>query len=79
MRRHIPTLVATAAITLLLPATVFAQSPAPVTSTPAGSPAPTSGLALEGMRWHLREYTAEDGGTAGAARQHPVGIADFRL
>jgi heat shock protein HslJ len=65
MPRHIPTLVATTAIALLIPVGVLAsETPAP--SAPAASPA-TSSLPVEGMRWHLREYRAEDGGMAGAS------------
>ena len=66
MRRHIPTLIATAAIALLIPAAAVAdETPAP--SMPASSPDPTVTLPLEGMRWHLRQYRAEDGEMAGAS------------
>jgi heat shock protein HslJ len=60
-------LLATAAIPfLLLPAAVLAdETPAP--SAPGSSPRAATTLPVEGMRWHLREYTAEDGGKAGAS------------
>lgn len=70
MRIRVPTLVATAAVALLVPLAVLGQSPGP---EPSGSPAPaTSGeptlaLPLEGVRWHLREFRNEDGGMAGAS------------
>jgi heat shock protein HslJ len=66
MRRHTPTLITTAAIALLIPAAAGAAG-TPTPSMPASSPAPTATLPLEGMRWHLREYRAEDGGMAGAS------------
>jgi heat shock protein HslJ len=84
MRIHLPTLVAAAAIGLLLPASVFAQSPtpAPEAGSPApevGSPAPATPLPLEGMRWHLREYRAEDGGMAGASDGGWIRLQDGAL
>lgn len=69
MRTRIAPLVAVAAMTLL-PTAVLGQSPgaaSPDPSAPASPTVPMASLPLEGMRWHLREYTAEDGGTAGAS------------
>jgi heat shock protein HslJ len=56
---------------LLLPGAVLAQSEDPGSAAPSAAPAASPGVAtqlpLEGMRWHLREYRAEDGGMAGAS------------
>ncbi len=65
MSRHISSLIAAAAITLLVPATVLAQSP-DASTMPAGSPTPGGSLSVEGVPWHLRLYRAEDGEMSGA-------------
>jgi heat shock protein HslJ len=65
MSRRTSSLIAAAAITLLVPATVLAQSP-DASTMPAASPIPGSSLSVEGMPWHLRLYRAEDGEMAGA-------------
>jgi heat shock protein HslJ len=51
---------------LLLPGAALAdETPAP--TMPASSSGPAGHPPFEGTRWHLREYQAEDGGTAGAS------------
>ena len=79
MRIHIPSLIATAAIVLLVPASTLAQSAAPAPSTPADSSSPSAHAPFEGTRWHLREFQAEDGGTAGASEGAWLAFADGRL
>ena len=75
MRTKLPGLIATAAVALLVPAATLAASP------DAGSPAPSAPPSathapVEGTRWHLRTYQAEDGGLAGPAYDALITLAD---
>jgi heat shock protein HslJ len=70
VRSSIRTLIAVAALGLSVAASAAAQSTDPASadpSMPTMSPVPSSGLTLEGMPWHLREFRNEDGGMTGAA------------
>lgn len=78
MRRHLPTLIATAATALLIPASALGdETPAP--TVPASPPAPADHAPFEGTRWYLREYQAEDGGTAGASDGAWLTFADRQV
>ena len=78
MRRHLPTLIATAATALLIPASALGdETPAP--TVPASPPAPVDHAPFEGTRWYLREYQAEDGGTAGASDGAWLTFADRQV
>jgi heat shock protein HslJ len=67
MRIHIRTLVAATTVALAVPASLLAQSAVPAASSPTGSPSTPDHPPFEGTHWHLREFQAEDGGTAGAS------------
>src|SRR5262245_1080382 len=79
MRTRLPTAIAVAVLTLLTPAATFAASPdaaSPEPSAPVTGPEYFTHAPLEGTRWHLRTYQAEDGGMAGPTYDAWLTFAD---
>jgi heat shock protein HslJ len=82
MRTRPSGLIAVTAMAVLIPAATLAASPDPGDPSPStdGSPASVAGHApVEGTRWHLRSYQAEDGGLSGPTYDAWLTLSDGAL